>query len=315
MDIIDFEEEQQKEGVSAGAIANQPEIFQILIAIGVVFGLMLLVQSLTELMLSSYYQLSTKVILEDVEGFMTQFGHDLNIFRLAQMINTTVVFGGAAIIMSYFLTKSPFGFFKFNKLANWGSLVFIPFMMIAVLPIAMVVQHFISMISFPEKWLEMQATMGALQKGMLGDASLIIFAINLVMIAVLPAIFEELLFRGVLQRLFIRMTGTPHLGIIITGFVFGLIHMQIINLLPIAILGILLGYLYYWTQNIWFPILAHFFFNGMQAMGYFVATKNQSFNNLEEMEMLPIGYTLAAIAIFAISTFYFYSSNKTINHG
>ncbi|MEZ5007317.1 MAG: type II CAAX endopeptidase family protein [Chitinophagales bacterium] len=315
MDIIDFEEEKKPEGERVGVLANKSEVVQISIAIGIVFVLMLLVQSLTELMLSNYYNISTKIILEDVVAFMEQFGHDLNVFRLAQMINTLVVFGGGAIMMSYLITKTPFGFFKFNSSAKWTSLIYVPFMMMSVLPIAMVVQHFISMIPFPEKWLEMQETMGALQKGMLGDASLSTFAVNLVMIAVLPAICEELLFRGILQRLFIRATGTPHVGIVITGFVFGLIHMQIINLLPIAILGILLGYLYHWTQNIWFPILAHFFFNGMQALGFFMATKNESFNNLEEMETLPIGITLAAIAVFAASTYIFYSANKPISNG
>ncbi|MCB0501504.1 MAG: CPBP family intramembrane metalloprotease [Bacteroidetes bacterium] len=315
MDILDLEERKDKKLRNHGAVAQQPELVQILVTIGLVFGLMLLVQSVTEQLISGYYHLSTNIILEDVNGFMAEFGHDLNVFRLAQMINTVVVFGGAALLMSYLLTGKNFGFFKFNVSVQWMSLVLVPFMMVSILPIAMTMQYFVSFIPFPEKWLEMQDTMEALQKGMLGDPSLSVFAVNLIMIAVLPAIFEELLFRGILQPLFVKVTGIPTLGIMVTGFVFGLIHMQVINLLPIAILGVLLGLIYYWTQNIWFPIAAHFIFNGMQAVGYFMATRSEQFDRMESIELLPVSYTLGAIAIFAATTYFFYSSNRTLADG
>jgi membrane protease YdiL (CAAX protease family) len=90
--------------------------------------------------------------------------------------------------------------------------------------------------------------------------------LNLLMIALLPAIGEELLFRGILQKLLTEATGKIHLSIIITGIIFSAIHMQFFGFLPRMMLGIFLGYLLLWTRTIWAPILAHFINNASAVL-------------------------------------------------
>jgi membrane protease YdiL (CAAX protease family) len=91
--------------------------------------------------------------------------------------------------------------------------------------------------------------------------------INLVLIAILPAIAEEFFFRGVIQRLFIQvMPKLPWIGITITAVIFSAIHMEWLDFIPRIILGFLLGAIYYLSGNLWLSILGHFLNNGMQVV-------------------------------------------------
>jgi len=88
---------------------------------------------------------------------------------------------------------------------------------------------------------------------------------TLVMVAVLPAIGEELVFRGIFQKQFAEWTKSPLLSIWLAAFVFSAIHMQFEGFLPRLVLGGILGHLYYWTKTLWVPIIIHFINNGVQV--------------------------------------------------
>lgn len=80
---------------------------------------------------------------------------------------------------------------------------------------------------------------------------------NLLVIALLAGIGEELLFRGVLQKIMIGWTKNIHWGVWITAIIFSAIHLQFFGFIPRLALGALLGYLFVWSKNLWVPILAH----------------------------------------------------------
>jgi membrane protease YdiL (CAAX protease family) len=84
---------------------------------------------------------------------------------------------------------------------------------------------------------------------------------NLVFIALFAGVGEELFFRGILQRLFIRATRSPWAGIIITAVVFSGIHFQFYGFFPRFFLGILLGAIYWYSGSLWVAILAHFLYD------------------------------------------------------
>lgn len=95
--------------------------------------------------------------------------------------------------------------------------------------------------------------------------------INLVIIALAPAIGEELLFRGIFQKVLSKALRREHLAIWITAFLFSAMHMQFEGFLPRFLLGGMLGYLFSWSGSLWLPVLAHFFFNGIQVVAkYFI---------------------------------------------
>jgi membrane protease YdiL (CAAX protease family) len=90
--------------------------------------------------------------------------------------------------------------------------------------------------------------------------------VNLIIIAALPAICEELCFRGALQRILIQCTRNPWLGIIITSILFSALHLQFQGFLPRMFLGIVLGALYWYSGSLWTSILAHFVNNAVQVI-------------------------------------------------
>jgi membrane protease YdiL (CAAX protease family) len=86
---------------------------------------------------------------------------------------------------------------------------------------------------------------------------------NLVFIALFAGIGEELFFRGILQRLLIRSSRNPWVGIIVTAVVFSAFHLQFYGFLPRLFLGVLLGAIYWYSGSLWVAILVHFLYDAV----------------------------------------------------
>jgi membrane protease YdiL (CAAX protease family) len=87
--------------------------------------------------------------------------------------------------------------------------------------------------------------------------------INLIFIALFAGVGEELFFRGIIQRLLIRGTRNPWLGIVVTALVFSFFHFQFFGFLPRFFLGLLLGAVYWYSGSLWTAILAHFLYDAV----------------------------------------------------
>ena len=90
--------------------------------------------------------------------------------------------------------------------------------------------------------------------------------LNLVLVAVFAGVGEELFFRGVLQRLFIKLFKNPWAGILVTAFIFSAIHLQFYGFIPRFILGILLGLIYWYSGSLWPAIIAHFAYDAFAVI-------------------------------------------------
>lgn len=137
--------------------------------------------------------------------------------------------------------------------------------------------------------------------------------VNLLIIAVIPAIGEELLFRGCLQRIFTWWTKNYHVGIWIAAIIFSAIHVQFFGFLPRLFLGALFGYLFYWSGNLLIPILAHFINNGTQVvLAYFIQLDGKSIESIDEPLNFPLYmYFLSfVLSILLAVLFYKISFNK-----
>ncbi|MGB0840424.1 MAG: lysostaphin resistance A-like protein [Chitinophagales bacterium] len=93
--------------------------------------------------------------------------------------------------------------------------------------------------------------------------------LNLLMIALIPAVGEELLFRGCLQQIFQKWFKNPHLAIWIAAAMFSFFHFQFYGFLPRLLIGVLLGYLFFWSGNLWYPIIGHLINNGIQVLAVY----------------------------------------------
>jgi membrane protease YdiL (CAAX protease family) len=122
--------------------------------------------------------------------------------------------------------------------------------------------------------LEIDAKTNALYDYLLGIKDVPVLLLSIVGIAIIPAVGEELVFRGVFQNLFKRVTENKHLAIWISAFIFSAIHLEFSNFVVRLLIGGLFGYLYDWTKNIYIPIVAHAVFNSFSLIIGYLLTNN-----------------------------------------
>ena len=131
--------------------------------------------------------------------------------------------------------------------------------------------------------------------------SVINLLMNVGLMAILPAVAEELFFRGILQPLFIRLTKKKWWGILITSVIFSLLHFQIDNLLAILFASVILGLVYEKKMNIYLNMLLPFAFNTFSLFSLFLI-KNDVLeeSNLEVVlnyGLIPIGMVCMMLSI------------------
>lgn len=124
------------------------------------------------------------------------------------------------------------------------------------------------------------------------------WALALLIMAFFPAVFEEVFFRGAMQNLFEKWWKTPMAAIIVSSLIFSLIHFSVYLFLSRAILGFVLGLMYYKTRNTWVNIVAHFLNNAIAVTGLFYLSRNGTVQNPNALEPeLPIWMAIPALAI------------------
>ncbi|MDJ1472672.1 CPBP family intramembrane glutamic endopeptidase [Xanthocytophaga flava] len=128
--------------------------------------------------------------------------------------------------------------------------------------------------------------------------------IALIVIAVLPAIGEELMFRAAMQSIFLRWFRNPHAAVWVTGAIFSFIHFQLDGFIPRLLLGVVFGYLYVWSGNIWYAIWAHFINNGVTVLGVFFNKSEKTKIDLEHTEWITWSQALIAAAISSVILWY-----------
>lgn len=125
--------------------------------------------------------------------------------------------------------------------------------------------------------------------------------LNLLVIGVLPAIGEELIFRGIIQRKLASIWQQPHIAVWISAFIFSAIHFQFQGFLPRFLLGAALGYLLVWTRNLWVPIFAHFVFNASQVLyQHFYYEDQETYLGLEQTNSFPIWVLIVSIGLLIL---------------
>lgn len=130
-----------------------------------------------------------------------------------------------------------------------------------------------------------------LLKPLLTSRSTSALAWNIFMFALLPAICEEAFFRGFLQRTFSRVM-TIHAAVLLTGFIFSLIHFQFYGFFSRWFLGVIFGYMLAGSGSLFPSIIAHFLFNALQIVAIYV--KPENFSSPATEAVIPFFYTIAA---------------------
>jgi uncharacterized protein len=128
--------------------------------------------------------------------------------------------------------------------------------------------------------------------------------IGLIVIALLPAIGEELVFRGMFQNEFFRGTGNIHLAIWVSSIIFSAIHLQFYGFVPRLLLGALFGYLYHWSGTLLVPMFAHFFNNAFGVMMIYLYRQKITDLNVEDNTAAPVQYVILNVVLTAGLLYY-----------
>lgn len=138
------------------------------------------------------------------------------------------------------------------------------------------------------------------------------FVVAFIVVALIPAIGEELLFRGLIQNLFRRATKNHHVAIWVTGFIFAAIHMQFYGLFPRMFLGVIFGYLYHWSGKLSVAMIAHLFNNGLALILIYLSQNGTLEVSPEQMETsAPWTAVVGFAAICGYCLFIFHKKFKT----
>ena len=139
------------------------------------------------------------------------------------------------------------------------------------------------------------------------------FLLCILVIAIIPAVGEEFLFRGVLQNILRISVKNPHIAIWASALIFSIFHNQFYGLIPRMLLGAIFGYLYYWSGSLFLPVLGHFINNGLSLVLMFLFQKNLISFDLSGGEINFSNYILLIFFILTICLLYLLRKIYLIN--
>lgn len=234
--------------------------------------------------------------------------------KLIQIIGSVGTFIVPALLFSYLFAGDFFSLYNFRDPINWVAVFLTVGMMVSVIPLINYLAEVNMRMDFPIRSIDrlmrtMEADAEKIMRAFTATKSFWGLLVNLLMIGVLAAIGEELIFRGLFQKLLTGMVKNPHIAILITSVLFSAFHFQFFSFLPRFILGIVLGYLMYLGRSIWFPIIAHFINNAMGVIYYYFNSRGSAEDMLEEIgtsNLLPMTalISLLIFAVFFIAWYY-----------
>lgn len=200
----------------------------------------------------------------------------LNSLRFMQISSQIFTFVLPPILYAMLVKERPFKSLGFSKSTILWLILGVA-MMYTILPLNSIFTEWNANIKFPESLASFEKLMQDLQENATEIMMRFInvdtiggLILNLFMIAVLAALGEELLFRSVIQTSLIRICKNAHIGIFIASAIFSLFHMEFYGLLPRLVLGLLMGYMYYYSRSIWIPMAMHFANNGTIVFLYYL---------------------------------------------
>ncbi len=184
----------------------------------------------------------------------------VNYLKLMQLFSGIGLFITPTLLYSY-LTDFEFKFVSISR----QSIILVIAIMMLITPFVGLLIEWNMKILFPEWLIQFNVNSEAIIIAFLKMHTIWDLFYTMLVIAVVPAVGEELLFRGYLQKKLSNWLTNPNIAILISAFLFSAIHLDFYGIIPRFVLGVLLGYLFYWSGSIWLPILAHFV-NNAQAV-------------------------------------------------
>ena len=251
----------------------------------------------------------------DIMNSLSDYGSpdSLRLLQYFQVIQSFGLFILPALFAGYFFGNSSLKYLFLNKPSKWPSYLLTLLLILASLPMINWMISVNDMMKLPdalrgiEDWMRAtEAEAAKLTEAFMAMPTMGSFLFNMVMIAILPAIGEEIMFRGLIQRLLKEWLGNIHIAIFISALLFSAMHMQFYGFLPRMVLGMVFGYLFYWTGSLWIPIFAHFLQNGMVVVVTYLGQRGiiggdyENFGSSDSMLVILLCLVISSVILFII---------------
>ena len=246
----------------------------------------------------------------------------LNLMRYLQTVFHAGLFIIPAFIAAYLFSGQATQYLSLSKTtatSKWFGGVLL--LMLAAIPCINLLATLNEMIVFPESLSGLEQRLRDFEEAARQTTDLFLkvdhvggMLFNIFMMAILPALGEEMIFRGVMQKIFARWTGNIHVAIIITGFLFSLMHFQFYGFFPRWLLGVMFGYLLVWSGTLWLPIFAHFVNNTVAVIVSCLIHKEMIPEKVETIGSVwqDVPLIIVASAICAWLLWKMYKSSKIV---
>jgi uncharacterized protein len=237
-----------------------------------------------------------------------------NTIRFMLLLNHLFSFLIPSIFFTWFLyKKDSLDFLTLKKTPSIQNIILGILILLVALPFVQYTFFLNKMMPLPEWMHSAENNTEILIKGLLKTDYTYEVFLNVLVIALIPAIGEELVFRGIVQQKIMQLlNNNHHVSIWLTSGIFSAIHLQFEGFFPRMILGAVLGYLFYYTKNIWVAIVAHFFNNASQIVAYQAFKDKKTTIDLENMEV-PWVAGLLSLAMVLGLIYYLKVVNKNEN--
>ena len=230
--------------------------------------------------------------------------------RLMLLINHVTMFMLPAIAWSViYYKKAWLSGLDLNRSFNWRYLVGGIGFLIVAYPIVSKSYEFNQSLDLPSWMSSMESQTEEMLKKILTMETPLALLVNLIVIAIIPGMGEELIFRGILQKELYKTISNPYVAIVIASLLFSALHFQFEGFLPRFFLGLILGLIYYWTGSLWMSICVHAFNNGIQVLLTYL---NPEMMDQDFESTIPIKWyaLLGSIILTGIVGYWFYVQKR-----
>jgi membrane protease YdiL (CAAX protease family) len=263
---------------------------------GLIFGAFVsLLPVISKIDLASLKGLSTKELMNSL-----LVPENANALRWMQFLNTVFLFFIPAIVYGAICHKKPFTHLGLKQKITVPQIAIVIAIMVATLPLSASLSKITELIPFsPEMVAKMKAAEEAYNRqvmvlGRMNDFK--DYLVSFLTLAILPAMFEEIFFRGCLQNLLSRWWKLPILSIVVTSIVFSYVHGSYLGFLSRAVLGFVLGWMFHRTGNLWLNIIAHAANNGIAVTAlYLMKGKNP-----DDVNFSPVLGLISVAAVYGL---------------
>ena len=231
--------------------------------------------------------------------------NDITNLQIGQAISQVFGFMLPPILYVMLVKEKPFNYLGFKRLQPWSLLGIVA--IFTVIPFLAMVTEWNDNVSLPESMATLEQMLRNIQQlandtteKFMTEGSL--FS-GLLIVAALAAISEELLFRSVIQKAFVKICKNAHIGIILTAIVFSAFHGDFFGFVPRFILGLMLGYMFYLSGSIFPSMLMHFVNNGTIVMLYYLNKKEVINVDIETFGLTDNWLVIALSLIVTVAIF------------